>query len=311
MAITKLQSSRDFFRIWFFWKKQAIFIFLLIIAVVMFYAYTVTPRYESTAKILVLPKTNEGEVISAGVDENRVLAIAEKDIYTEIELIQSYSVLKKTVNSFKNEGLNLSKTEKSLLEQITAPFKAIFNIVLTTLKLTPEPATELESQIALLNRSITVDPILDSDIISISLQAEQPARASVVLKKLLSQYLKHRNKVYTKKEGFQFYKEQAINYKKKLNEAEKKLKDFQKKGSIVNLQIQNQANIDLLSKLNNELKLFEINYEEGIKKISSLKQYILRNPSVLYLTKEMRNIPAIIELEKSIVPILIKRSIPR
>ncbi|MCD4675483.1 MAG: hypothetical protein K8S18_05735, partial [Desulfobacula sp.] len=65
MAITKLQSSRDFFRIWFFWKKQAILIFLLIIGVVMFYAYTATPKYESKARLLLLPKTFQDLVLTA------------------------------------------------------------------------------------------------------------------------------------------------------------------------------------------------------------------------------------------------------
>ena len=86
------------------------------------------------------------------------------------------------------------------------------------------------------------------------------------------------------------------------------LQEFQKKGNIVNLQIQNQANIDLLTKLNNDLQLLEIKYEEDESKIAALKKVIRDDPSIIHLTKEMRTIPAIFELEKGIVPILIQRT---
>ena len=53
-------------------------VFLLIIAAVMLYAYMATPEYESTAEILVLPKTNEGAVISSGLDESRITMFIRK-----------------------------------------------------------------------------------------------------------------------------------------------------------------------------------------------------------------------------------------
>ncbi|MDP2105703.1 MAG: hypothetical protein Q8J76_06880, partial [Desulfobulbaceae bacterium] len=65
MAITRLQSARDFCRIWFFWKKQGVFVVLVIVGLAMIYAYSASPQYESRAQVLVLPNTYEGEVISA------------------------------------------------------------------------------------------------------------------------------------------------------------------------------------------------------------------------------------------------------
>jgi len=159
-----------------------------------------------------------------------------------------------------------------------------------------------------LKNSLNVEPVIDSNIIKLSLRAEKPEKIKNVLTSLLNTYLKHRDKVFTQKEGLQFYSDQSASYKEKLNSAEKALKDFQKGGNIVNLQIQNQANIDLLTKLNNALHLLEIEYEENKSKITALKKAIKDDPSILHLTKEMRTIPAIVELEKGLVPILIQRT---
>jgi uncharacterized protein involved in exopolysaccharide biosynthesis len=110
MAITKLKSSRDFFRIWFCWKPHAIKVFILIVGAVMFYAYTATPVYKSTAKVMLLPKTNQNVVITAGEDERQIISAATKeDVNTEIELIQSDKVLEETVRSFEDEKLGLSE----------------------------------------------------------------------------------------------------------------------------------------------------------------------------------------------------------
>jgi len=308
MTITKLQSSRDFFRIWFFWKKQAVFIFFLIIGMVMLYAYTATPVFESNAEILVLPRTDEAKIISTGVDDQRTQPVTTEDIFTEMELISNNSVLKKTVESFGSDGINLATSKKNFLKQTIAPFKSIYIGTLQILKLTSPPTSDISKQIVSLKNSITVESAIDSNIILISLQAERQEKIKTVLTSLLNTYLKHRDEVFTQKEGLQFYSDQTSNYKEKLDVAESKLKEFQKNGNIVNLQIQNQANIDLLTKLNNDLQLLEIKYEENDSKIAALKKVIRDDPSIVHLTKEMRTIPAIFELEKGIVPILIQRT---
>lgn len=308
MAITKLQSSRDFLRICFFWQRQAIFVFFLIVGLVMFYAYTVTPTYESTAEILVLPKTNEGEVISAGIDENRIISVSLNDLSTEMELIGSDSVIMDTVKAFGSSGMGLTSTEKSLLQHIVTFIKRGFRLLLGTLKLVPPSASELEAKAAFLKGSLTIEPVVDSNVITVSLGAEIAQKSQVVLSKILKFYLQHRKQVFTQEEGLVFYNDQTREYRAKLGEAEKALKTFEGEENIVNLDFQNQANIDLRTTLLNELKLIEILYAESQGKISLLKKRLTDDPNGLHLTKEMRQIPAIIALEDGIVPLLIKRS---
>ena len=304
MPITKMQSLRDLFRIWFFWKKIALYIFLLIVLIVMLFAYLVTPLYESTAEVLVLPKTNEGEVISSGYEEKDIKPITDKDISTEAELLISNAVLRETVGFYEKEGLGLVKRNFS----ITRIFKKTISGIFQLLGLIPSGTSEISKQMAFLKTCLTIEQVTDSNLIAVSLRSEEPEQVQKVLTKMLSVYIKHRNLVYTKKEGLQFYDEQAKTYKEKLDKAETELKAFQKQWDIVNMEVQNTSNIKLLADFNNDLNLLKISYDEARHRIDMMKNYMENDSSKLYLTKEMRDIPAIVELEKGIVPLLIKKS---
>jgi len=308
MAITKLQSARDFCRIWFFWKRQAIALFLLIVGLVMGYAYSATPKYESTAELLVLPKTNEGEVISAGNEEKRVAPVTSQDIYTEMELLGSKAVMLDTVAALGPDAGG--RGTRSLLDIITYPPRLIGRGILRLLRLTPQPSSPQTAQMMLLKQSTRIAPIVESSVISVALQSEDPGRAQVLLSKVLEMYMRHRATVFTKEKGVNFYADQAKEYKAKLDEAEKTLNEFQQKEDIVNLQVQNKSNIELLTKLKNDMKLMEISYDEAASRAGMLKQRILADSHDIdgNLTKEMREIPAVIELNKGIVPLLIKQS---
>lgn len=310
MAITKLQSARDFCRIWFFWKRQAVALFLCIVGLVMAYAYNATPKYESTAEILVLPKTHEGEVISAGNEEKGVAPVTSQDIYTEMELLGSKAVLQDTVNAFGPAGGIALEGRRSLLGTITYPVRLVGNGFLRLLRLTPPSTSELTAQTMLLKQSTKIEPIVESSVISVAVQSEDPGRAQELLTKVLEMYMRHRTTVFTKKDGLTFYADQAKDYKAKLEEAEKALNEFQQEGDIVNLQIQNKSNIELLTKFKNDLKVLEISYDEAASRAGMLKQRILEDTHDIdgNLTKEMREIPAVVELNKGIVPLLIKQS---
>jgi len=309
MAITKLQSTRDFCRIWFFWKKQAVLLFLLIVGLFMIYAYSATPKYESTAQILVLPKTFEGEVISSGNEVKKMSPVSTQDIYTEMELLGSKAVMLDSARALVSSGITLGR-HRSVLGTLISPVKFVINSILRVLQLTPPVGSELSSQASELKQATKIKPILDSSVISIAIRSDAPEQAQEVLSKVLETYMDHRSTVLTKNDGMNFYSEQAKDYKLKLAKAENILNEFQQKEDIVNLQAQNQSNIEILTKFKNDLRVLTLSYKEASSRVAMLKQRILDDHNDIdgNLTKEMREIPAVIELNKGIVPLLIRQS---
>jgi uncharacterized protein involved in exopolysaccharide biosynthesis len=307
MAITKLKSSRDFFRIWFYWKPHAIKVFILIVGAIMFYAYTTTPVYKSTAKVLLLSKSNQNVVITAGEDERQIISAATtEDVNTEIELIQSDKVLEETVRSFEDEKLGLSE-KKRIFDKITDFISDGIDFILVLINLKNKALTALEAQVSLLKNSLEIEAVFSSSMIFVTLEAQDPKRATTVLNRLLQIYIKHHNAVFSIDEGQKFYDDQAMNYKIRLENAEQELKAFKKNLSIVDIDKQNLANITLLADLTKELHLLEIVYDEAKSRIELLTNSMSRDNELL-ITREMRMIPAIYELEKGMVPIFIKRS---
>jgi len=307
MAITKLESSRDFFRIWFYWKTHAIKVFLVIVGAMMLYAYTTTPVYKSIAKVMLLPKTSQNVVITAGEDERQTISAATtEDVNTEIELIQSDSVLEETVRYFGDEKFRLSE-KKRIFDKITDFIGDVIDFMLVLVNLKDKALTSLEEQVSLLKNSLKIEAVLESSMIFVTLEAQDPERATTVLNRLLQIYIKHHNAVFSIDEGQKFYNDQAMNYKIKLEDAEQELKTFKKNLRIVDIDKQNLANITLLAELTKELHLLEIVYDEAKSRNELLTNSMSRGDELL-ITKEMRMIPAIYELEKGMVPLFITRS---
>ena len=306
MALTRLSSTRDFFRVWFNWKYHASFIFILIVITVAIFVFMATPMYESRAKALILPRTTEGVIITADAKLDQIEVITAQDINTEIELITSENVARDTVKSMMEQGkgsvLNPQKESGSI--NIPGYLKKTFNNILVSAGIR-EPLSEFEANVKNLQSALRVEPVAMSDIIIVKLRSKNPQAAATMLGQLLTTYIRHHNQVFSKDEGIKFYSDQATEYQNKLAQAEKKLKEFQSRWHIFDMQAQNVTSIDQLSDLGNELQHIEILIDETETKIAMLKRG-LKNQ--IEITKEMRSIPSIVELEKALVPLYIERS---
>ncbi len=307
MALTRFGSTRDFFRVWFFWKPQAVLIFFVIVGIAVLFSYIITPKYESTAKILILPRTSEGLIITGGSDEKRIAPVSREDIMTEIELLTGYAVIKDTVRSFGNGSLNLRVQSRGWHKKIIGFIMKQLKEALIFLGL-KERLSGFDSNVKLLENSLEVEPVVLSNIVVARLRAESPKTVSVVLNRLLEVYEKHRNNAFTKTEGIVFFQDQTTNYQKKLLDAEKKLKEFRRTWDIIDIEKQNEASLELIADLDHELKLLEISCDEIENRTGVLRDALKDNSSEAVIAKEMRTIPVIVELEKGLVPILIKRS---
>jgi uncharacterized protein involved in exopolysaccharide biosynthesis len=306
VALTRLSSARDFFRVWFYWKKHAILAFFIIVGIIMGFGYLVTPLYETHAKILILPRTGEGTVISAGREETRITQVSQQDINTEIELLTSAEVMQDTVSSFLSEGKGLALRVKKTKwhERAIEKLKQIIGKILIALKL-KDKVSNFDAKVALLSDSLEVEPVALSNIILVTLEAENPKVAAIVLDRLLDIYIQHHSRVYTKDEGAEFYGDQAQRFQEKLQAAEKRLGEFQKKWHIVDLEEQNKASILQLTELVETYHLNEIAIAEVEMKIKSLKSGLKND---IIVTREMKKIPAIVEIEKGLVPLYLERS---
>lgn len=308
MALIALHSVKDFFRIWFTWKIQALYVFFTIIFIVMAFSYLYTPDYVSHAKILLLPKTTEGVVVSTGVEDTRISQVSMADLNTEIELLTSDEVIKDTIRFFSQKGgMGLKVVSTSWSDKVVDSVKKAINDVLVFLAL-KDRLSPFDANVKLLKGALEVEPVANSNIILVSITAERPKAAAVVLNKLLEIYVSHHNRAFSKEEGIEFYEEQALNYRKRLDASEAKLKEYQSKWNIIYISRQQEANIEMLADLSKELKNIELTIGELKSRVTLLRKALKENKEDILIIKEMRTIPSIMELEKSVAPLLLERS---
>ena len=279
MALGNVKTIRDFARIWFYWKTSAILLFFLIIVAICAYSFTQTPIYESKAKILLLPKSNDELVVNAGQGRTQydVKRVDKMDITTEIELIKSNTVIKKTTEYF--ETVKLHSLDHNIKQKVKDSAK-----------------------------SLRAEAIPNSNMIEISLESTDQERVADFLNKLLEIYIGFHKEMFSTKESEAFYSEQQRYYGKKLRSARAALKEFNNNNDITNMQGQIDANIALISSFNGELQKLEIDLAESEAKIKMLEKAVKIHGDKLVLSKEMRQLTIIQELAKSLVPLLIKRT---
>lgn len=290
MAISTLKSTRDIARIWFFWKVPALLIFCLIVFSICFYSFTRTPVYVSTAKILLLPKTNDGLVITAGQGQRQydIQRVDSQDINTEVELIQSGEVLRKTLSHF---GYSTKPTEE--------PVNPLDDGMLQG---------DSQKKAMALFTALEVEPVFSSNMISVSMKSTNQERVAEVLNKLLDVYIEFHKNMYSVGESEEFYDDQKQYYGKRLKEARKKLRVYNNTNDITNMEGQIDANIGLITQFNGEFQNIEILIAENEARIKMLESGTRIKGNKFVLTKEMRSMPVIIELARGLVPLLIKRT---
>ncbi|MDA3787717.1 MAG: Wzz/FepE/Etk N-terminal domain-containing protein [Desulfobacula sp.] len=289
MAITTLKSTRDFARIWFFWKRPAILIFCLIVVSICSWSFTQTPIYESTAKILLLPKTNDELVVSAGMGRTQydIQGVDQAEINTQIELIKSKEVFDKTKAFFNKTGSGAKDSFE---------IQGMFDRLKFTKKTN------------ILIGSLAVEPVYDSNLILVALESPNQHQVADVLNKLVDIYIKHHKSMYSLEESEEFYDEQKQHYAKSLNNARNKLKDYHRNNNIVNMESQIQANIGLLSTFYEQLQNLEIAIAETEARISMVNAGLNVSGDQITMSKEMRSLPIIVELARGLVPLLITRT---
>ncbi|CCK81806.1 GumC family protein [Desulfobacula toluolica] len=299
MAIRTLKTSRDFVRIWFYWKKQAIFIFCLIVISICFYSFTQTPRYEATTKLMVLPKSAGELVVSPGNDSRQYLSspVSNQDINTEIELIRSDVVINLTAQFY-------SQTDVNTAELFLDKKKGWLNSLIPSEK----PLTDDVKRTKSILSSLDVESSISSNILSVYLKSPFQEKVADLLNKHIEFYLMHRKKTLSLGDTEAFYEEQKEYYAMQLEDAIKKKKKFNSQWNIVNMETQTTANLQLISTFQTELKNLEIALGENEAKMKMLEDGLQIQGDNFIISKEMRGMPIISELARGLVPLLIKRT---
>jgi uncharacterized protein involved in exopolysaccharide biosynthesis len=130
-----------------------------------------------------------------------------------------------------------------------------------------------------LEKDLTVQPIKLTNLISVSYKAKDPQLAAKVLNSLASLYLEKHLAMHRAPGQFEFFHQQAEEYRKALANAEEKLTNFTQSQGVVNPALEKEISIRKLAELEAEQKGAQATIAETRQRIRELGSQLATVPT--------------------------------
>lgn len=286
------RSLRDLLAIFFKHKGKILLTFVAVTSLAVFIIVNQVPVYESTAKILVKEgRENAIPTTAVMTTPERIMDITRlEDINSEIEILRSRVLAEKVVAKL---GVDLTKSpgktgkgktppRSGIRQTLTRIFHEVKNLLYYILPLAPAPQEALspfKSAVLRIQKNLAVSIVNQSNVIMVSFSDPEPAVSADVVNTLLDFYLDQHLNVYKTPGAYQFFSEQAIEFKQKLDASEQRLEEFKKQFSLAELSLQR----DILIRQEGE---YESSLEATQSTIRGIREQIRQQKEQLAAQKE-------------------------
>jgi uncharacterized protein involved in exopolysaccharide biosynthesis len=221
---TNQATTRDFLAAGFRQRRLIIRTFFGILAAVLVIAFTLPRHYESQMKILVRHERADS-VVSAERDAPHQMQteVSEGELESEAQLLKSNDLLSKVVIA-----CDLQKQESDSL------WAALYNRIGMVGDTSGANADDKISRAVLtLDKNLEVQPIKLTNLISVSYKAADRYQAVHVLNTIASLYLEKHLAMHRAPGIFDFFHQQAEEYRNALAQSEARLTEFGQREGVV------------------------------------------------------------------------------
>jgi len=287
-------------------QRVILSLFLTIMGTILLGSLLWPPSYEAAASVIIRARDYQDVIFpQARAREYTVLVNPKEEINTEIEIMQSYPVLKRTV-----EALHLHKPLElkdegfwGSLRQVARAGVRMVRRVLTSVGLLrelPEPEA-IDAAVARLHRKLIIEPTSESQIIKIYYRAPDPYLAAQVVNTVTEEYLKQHLDINLNRSENTFFEEQVKKVEDDLYTLHGELAKLKSEHGIISFTEQTKALIQ-------KLESFEVARDTAQKEIISKRSKVERirelrrtNPSLLIPLPEIAHEAQISDLENKLV----------
>jgi uncharacterized protein involved in exopolysaccharide biosynthesis len=259
-------SLRDFLAVCFRQRRLTVRSFLGIFSLALLLALVMPRKYVAQMKILV--RHERVESVVSPERESPVLwsnQVTEEELQSEAELIKSRDLLGKVVvacNLQNPSGRSFWSMGRDSEEE---------RIARAVLKLEKE---------------LSVEPIKLTNLIGVSYQSTDPQMVAKVLNSLASLYLDKHLAMHRAPGEFEFFHQQAEQYRKALTSAQEKLMAFTQQQGVVNPAVEADISVHKLAELEAESKAAKATIAGTTQRIATLESQLETIPK--RETKEIR-----------------------
>jgi succinoglycan biosynthesis transport protein ExoP len=239
--------------------------FLVIFLGAVLAAILLPLHYESEMKILVHRERLDPLVTAqqtAAVEQN-LPSLTEEDINSEVAILRSEDLLENVVTAC---GLQNAKQSSWLVK--------LFH-------LTPQQEDEhvkISKAARKLDRDLRIDPVKKSFIISVSYSADDPQWAAHVLGTYGNLYLEKHASVVRPNDAVGFFDRETVKYQQALDDAEKRLADFDRDAGIVTDESEKESSVPKLAEFELSMRQTQANIPQAEEHLHSLEALLEKTP---------------------------------
>jgi uncharacterized protein involved in exopolysaccharide biosynthesis len=282
-------TARDVVAIGFRHKRVMVLCFVGVVVGVLLSALVLPTKYRAETKLLV-KRERVDPVISPEQNAPMMFkdTVAEEDINSEVELIQSQDVLHKVVTTCGLDG-------KKLLSGILHPGE------------TQQQRTD--RAILQLRGDLQLEVIKKTNVISIAYESHKPELAQKVLATLDQAYLDKHLEVHHPAGQVAFFDQEADQYKKELMSVEGQMSKFATEQNGVAPTVQRDMVLQKLADFNSSLDTTRASIAEGQKRIADLEGQFKSTPTrIATQVKKGDNAQVLQNLKATLLTLEMKRT---
>lgn len=278
---------RDYIRVINKRKNTVVTFFVLVVTVVIIASFTATPYYKASTKVMIEQHTSTA--LSGRYSYN---PYDPEFLQTQYQIIKSASVADKVLKNFDTAKLynavfaksgdqaksaQLISTIKQWLREQYDTFKAMIGIKpslsatekvnsesLFSMNPLSEPISKEERLKRAIQAGISVEPVSESKIVILSYISDNPIIAMKIANSIAKAYIEELLDMRMEVSGYsiKWMAKKAEVEKKKLQESEKALQDYQKKHDIITIEDRVAVIPERLSELSRRLTTAETEKKE-------------------------------------------------
>ncbi|NUO82089.1 GumC family protein [candidate division KSB1 bacterium] len=205
-------------------RRLILTVFVVIVSAVALGSFLVAPVYEAAAKIVVERNLEAEKAMLFNM--NPLSAFENFDwIDTEIEMIKSRPIAERVVTAFRLEELGQDEPAKNAAEK----------------------QLRFERAVELFMKTLSVERVKSSNVITIGYEAKDSALVAAVVAKVIDTYSAYRSEVYNEARALSFFDEQTRLADEQLRQLEQKQADFKQKGAVLSPEAQSAILLNRLS----------------------------------------------------------------
>jgi len=282
-------TLRDFLAIVFRHRRLTAITFLSIFCASVLLALLQPSHYVARIKMLVKRERADPVVTAENSVPQFAKEVTEEEINSEVELLKSRELLEKVVLACDLYRLPTHKSASGTEGH--------------------EKDADMARAVRALEKNLTLDVMRKTNIIEVTYQSPDPELAARVLESLASSYLDKHLAVHRPPGAFDFFQEQANEYRKSLADAEAHLVDFTHGASVVSAQLEKEVALQKLAEFDAALNQTQAAIAETQQRVRALELQSASTPA--RIVTQVRNTDDALllsQLRSSLLTLELKRT---